>query len=74
MSLDGIRVVLHNIKSVIGDTKNPKDYPYINLKELKKLIDSIVSSDDFMVCDGSLFESDKVPEKGLQRLAKLKSM
>ncbi|GHP25187.1 hypothetical protein VN1175_14140 [Helicobacter pylori] len=67
LGLDGIRVVLHNIKSVIEDTKNPKDYPYINLKELKKLIDSIVSSDYFMV-------SGKVSEKGLQRLAKLKSM
>ncbi|GAA8122630.1 hypothetical protein HpHA137_13780 [Helicobacter pylori] len=32
LSLDGIRVVLHNIKSVIEDTKNPKDYPYLILK------------------------------------------
>lgn len=71
LGLDGIRVVLHNIKSVIGDTKNPKDYPYINLKELKKLIDSLFPngylSDDF-------FDGDNVSEKGLQRLAKLKSM
>ncbi|GAA9477906.1 hypothetical protein HpHA294_14250 [Helicobacter pylori] len=74
LGLYGLRVILHNIKSVIEDTRNPKDYPYIDLKELKKLIDSIVSSDDFMVRDGSLFESDKVSEKGLQRLAKLKSM
>ncbi len=74
LSLKELMLILDNIRSVIKDTKNPKDYPYINLKELKKLIDSIVSSDDFMVRDGSLFESDKVSEKGLQRLAKLKSM
>lgn len=74
LSLEELMLILDNIKSVIEYTKNPKDYPYINLKELKKLIDSIVSSDDFMVRDGSLFESDKVSEKGLQRLAKLKSM
>ncbi len=74
LSLDELMLILDNIRSVIKDTKNPKDYPYINLKELKKLIDSIVSSDDFMVRDGSLFESDKVSEKGFQRLAKLKSM
>ncbi len=30
-------LILDNIRSVIKDTKNPKDYPYINLKELKKL-------------------------------------
>ncbi|BAW77194.1 putative uncharacterized protein [Helicobacter pylori] len=74
LSLEELMLILDNIRSVIKDTKNPKDYHYINLKELKKLIDSIVSSDDFMVRDGSLFESDKVSEKGLQRLAKLKSM
>ncbi|WRC67217.1 hypothetical protein E5K97_07025 [Helicobacter pylori] len=74
LSLEELMLILDNIRSVTKDTKNPKDYPYINLKELKKLIDSIVSSDDFMVRDGSLFESDKVSEKGLQRLAKLKSM
>ncbi len=74
LSLEELMLILDNIRSAIKDTKNPKDYPYINLKELKKLIDSIVSSDDFMVRDGSLFESDKVSEKGLQRLTKLKSM
>ncbi len=58
LSLEELMLILDNIRSVIKDTKNPKDYPYINLKELKKLIDSIVSSDDFMVRDGSLFESD----------------
>ncbi len=73
LSLEELMLILDNIRSVIKDTKNPKDYPYINLKELKKLIDSIVSSYGFMVRDGSLFESDKVSEKGLQRLAKLKS-
>ncbi len=74
LSLEELMLILDNIRSVIKDTKNPKDYPYIDFKELEKLIDSIVSSDDFMVRDGSLFESDKVSEKGLQRLAKLKSM
>ncbi len=64
-------LILDNIRSVIKDTKNPKDYPYIDFKELEKLIDSLFPngylSDDF-------FDGDKVSEKGLQRLAKLKSM
>ncbi|MCQ2923172.1 hypothetical protein JT090_04110 [Helicobacter pylori] len=65
--------ILHdNIIGAIEDTKNPKDYPYINLKELKKLIDSIVD-DDGNSADGFLNE-DKISKKGLQSLAKLKSM
>ncbi|EMJ41539.1 hypothetical protein HMPREF1432_00371 [Helicobacter pylori GAMchJs114i] len=50
-------VLQHNIKSAIEDTKNPKDYPYINLKELKKLIDSIVD-DNGNMADGFLIEND----------------
>ncbi len=65
--------ILHdNIIGAIEDTKNPKDYPYINLKELKKLIDSIVD-DNGNSADGFLNE-DKISKKGLQSLAKLKSM
>ncbi|RVZ55481.1 hypothetical protein EC568_07720 [Helicobacter pylori] len=65
--------ILHdNIIGAIEYTKNPKDYPYINLKELKKLIDSIVD-DDGNSADGFLNE-DKISKKGLQSLAKLKSM
>ncbi len=65
--------ILHdNIIGAIEDTKNPKDYPYINLKELKKLIDSIVDNDGNSA-DGFLNE-DKISKKGLQSLAKLKSM
>ncbi|WP_187952677.1 hypothetical protein [Helicobacter pylori] len=64
--------VLDNIIGAIEDTKNPKDYPYINLKELKKLIDSIVD-DNGNSADGFLNE-DKISKKGLQSLAKLKSM
>ncbi|WRF11313.1 hypothetical protein KVD58_06855 [Helicobacter pylori] len=65
--------ILHdNIIGAIEDTKNPKDYPYINLKELKKLIDSIVD-DDGNSADGFLNEY-KISKKGLQSLAKLKSM
>ncbi len=65
--------ILHdNIIGAIKDTKNPKDYPYINLKELKKLIDSIVD-DNGNSADGFLNE-DKISKKGLQSLAKLKSM
>ncbi len=64
------------IEFAIEDTKNPKDYPYINLKELKKLIDSIVdkygSADGFLVVDD--VGNYKVSKKGLQSLAKLKSM
>ncbi|MGL2909462.1 hypothetical protein ACQKBJ_07360 [Helicobacter pylori] len=70
--------ILHyNIRSAIEDTKNPKDYPYINLKELKKLIDSIVDNygnmvDDFLNKDDS--RNYEISKKGLQSLAKLKSM
>lgn len=65
--------ILHdNIIGAIEDTKNPKDYPYINLKELKKLIDSIVD-DNGNSANGFLNE-DKISKKGLQSLAKLKSM
>nr|WP_259458854.1 hypothetical protein [Helicobacter pylori] len=70
--------ILHdNIIGAIEDTKNPKDYPYINLKELKKLIDSIVDNYGDMV-DDFLNKDDprdyEVSKKGLQSLAKLKSM
>lgn len=68
-----IDILIYNIKSAIEDTKNPKDYPYINLKELEKLIDSIVSSNGSMA-DDFFDENGNVSEKGLQRLAKLKSM
>ncbi|MCQ2874218.1 hypothetical protein JT114_07315 [Helicobacter pylori] len=69
--------ILHdNIIGAIEDTKNPKDYPYINLKELKKLIDSIVDkygnmADDFLILNEY---PNRVSKKGLQSLAKLKSM
>ncbi len=69
--------ILHdNIIGAIEYTKNPKDYPYINLKELKKLIDSIVddndnSADGFLILNEYL---NRVSKKGLQSLAKLKSM
>ncbi|WP_330857664.1 hypothetical protein [Helicobacter pylori] len=69
--------ILHdNIIGAIEDTKNPKDYPYINLKELKKLIDSIVD-DNGNLADGFLILNEypnRVSKKGLQSLAKLKSM
>ncbi|WRD85109.1 hypothetical protein E5E57_06725 [Helicobacter pylori] len=66
------RILHDNIIGAIEDTKNPKDYPYINLKELRKLIDSIVDNDGNSA-DGFLNE-DKISKKGLQSLAKLKSM
>ncbi|MCQ2941022.1 hypothetical protein [Helicobacter pylori] len=71
--------ILHyNIIGAIEDTKNPKDYPYINLKELKKLIDSIVDDYGNMADDFWVHEDDsmnyEVSKKGLQSLAKLKSM
>ncbi len=67
----------YSIRSAIEYAKNPKDYPYINLKELKKLIDSIVdkygnSAHGFLNKDDS--GNYKVSKKGLQSLAKLKSM
>ncbi|WQU81003.1 hypothetical protein KVD08_06785 [Helicobacter pylori] len=68
--------VLDNIIGAIEDTKNPKDYPYINFKELKKLIDSIVDDNDNSA-DGFLILNEypnRVSKKGLQSLAKLKSM
>ncbi|WP_033622571.1 hypothetical protein [Helicobacter pylori] len=70
-------ILRNDIRSAIEDTKNPKDYPYINLKELKKLIDSIVNKYGNMA-DDLLNEYDfgnyKVSKKGLQSLAELKSM
>ncbi|MCQ2882222.1 hypothetical protein JT238_03865 [Helicobacter pylori] len=72
-----LSIILGIIGKAIEDTKNPKDYPYINLKELKKLIDSIVD-DNGNSADGFLIENDsrdyEVSKKGLQSLAKLKSM
>ncbi len=61
---------LISTSEAIENTKNPKDYPYINLKELKKLIDSISDS------NSNTFDGDNVhvSKKGLQSLAKLKSM
>ncbi len=54
--------------------KTPKDYPYINLKELKKLMDGIVDVHDNMADDFLDEYSNRVSKKGFQRLAKLKSM
>ncbi len=65
-------VLDRKIRNAIKDTKNPKDYPYINLKELKKLIDSIVN-DNGHAAHG-FFDDHGVSKKGLQSLAKLKSM
>lgn len=74
---DPWKILCKNIKGAIEGTKNPKDYPYINLKELKKLIDSIVDNNGNSA-DGFLIENDsrdyEVSKKGLQSLAKLKSM
>ncbi|WP_120906586.1 hypothetical protein [Helicobacter pylori] len=55
-------ILTKRIEFAIKDTKNPKDYPYIDLKELKKLIDSIFDNNGY------------ISKKGLQSLAKLKSM
>ncbi|NHA58576.1 hypothetical protein [Helicobacter pylori] len=65
--------VLDNIIGAIEDTKNPKDYPYINLKELKKLLYSFAVDNHGNSADGFLNE-DKISKKGLQSLTKLKSM
>ncbi|WP_139531796.1 hypothetical protein [Helicobacter pylori] len=65
---------LLEISNAIEDTKNPKDYPYINLKELKKLMDGIVDVHDNMVDDFLDEYSNRVSKKGFQHLAKLKSM
>ncbi len=69
-------IILNDIRNIIEYTKNPKDYPYINFKELKKLIDSIVDDNDNSA-DGFLILNEypnKISKKGLQSLAKLKSM
>ncbi|WP_187884235.1 hypothetical protein [Helicobacter pylori] len=70
-------ILRNDIRSAIEDTKKPKDYPYINLKELKKLIDSIVDDNGYSA-DNFLIENDfrdyEVSKKGLQSLAELKSM
>ncbi|MFP6053209.1 hypothetical protein ACLF9H_07395 [Helicobacter pylori] len=71
----------YSIRSAIEDTKNPKDYPYIDFKKLKKLMDSIVDDNGF-AADGFLVKVEKndygdayvVSKKGFQSLAKLKSM
>ncbi len=65
---------LLEISIAIEDTKNPKDYPYINLKELKKLMDGIVDDHGNMADDFLDEYSNRVSKKGFQRLAKLKSM
>lgn len=65
---------LLEISIAIEDTKNPKDYPYINLKELKKLMDGIVDVHDNMADDFLNEYPNRVSKKGLQSLAKLKSM
>ncbi len=65
---------LLEISNAIEDTKNPKDYPYINLKELKKLMDGIVDVHNNMADDFLDEYSNRVSKKGFQRLAKLKSM
>ncbi|WP_367711849.1 hypothetical protein [Helicobacter pylori] len=65
---------LLEISIAIEDTKNPKDYPYINLKELKKLIDSIIDDQGNMADDFLNEYSNRVSKKGFQILAKLKSM
>ncbi len=72
---ENARIMLHYIRNTIEDIKNPKDYPYINLKELKKLIDSLVDDNGDMA-DGFLNEypSYEISKKGLQSLAELKSM
>ncbi len=69
-------IILNDIRNIIKYTKNPKDYPYINFKELKKLIDSIVDDNDNSA-DGFLILNEypnSVSKNGLQSLAKLKSM
>ncbi|GAA7493758.1 hypothetical protein HpEKA13_13980 [Helicobacter pylori] len=75
--------VLDNIIGAIEDTKNPKDYPYINLKELKKLLYSFAVDNHGNSADGFWVKVEKegfndynlyVSKKGLQGLAKLKSM
>ncbi len=54
-------IILNDIRNTIEYTKNPKDYPYINLKELKKLIDSIVDNNGNSA-DGFLNE-DKIKKR-----------
>ncbi|MCQ2866160.1 hypothetical protein JT176_03815 [Helicobacter pylori] len=71
MPYGNLSIILNDIRSIIKNTKNPKDYPYINLKELKKLIDSIQTVDSFLILNEY---PNKVSKKGLQSLAELKSM
>ncbi len=77
------RILHDNIIGAIEDTKNPKDYPYINLKELKKLLYSFAVDNHGNSADGFWVKVEKegfddynlyVSKKGLQDLAKLKSM
>ncbi len=68
---------LHNIRDAIENTKNPKDYPYINLKELSKLIHSIFpeyGGVGVFEIAGDFIDGDNISKKGLQRLARLESM
>ncbi len=73
--LDGLWDVLNRkIIGAIEDTKNPKDYPYINLKELEELIYSIASNVGRAMSGFFKDNNYEVSKKGLQSLAKLKSM
>ncbi len=68
---------LHNIRDAIENTKNPKDYHYINLKELSKLIHSIFpeyGGVGVFEIAGDFIDGDNISKKGLQRLARLESM
>ncbi|MGL2367164.1 hypothetical protein ACOWK4_07265 [Helicobacter pylori] len=76
-------IILNDIRNIIEYTKNPKDYPYINLKELKKLLYSFAVDNHGNSADGFWVKVEKegfddynlhVSKKGLQGLAKLKSM
>ncbi|MBH0253690.1 hypothetical protein ACQJ51_06735 [Helicobacter pylori] len=71
MPYGSLSIILNDIRSIIKNTKNPKDYPYINLKELEKLIDSIQTVDSFLILNEY---PHRVSKKGLQSLAELKSM
>lgn len=62
--LDVLYEKLLEISIVIEDIKNFKDYFYINFKEFKKLIDSIIDDYGYMV-DGFLNEYfNRVLKKG----------
>ncbi len=67
-------VLNRKIRGAIEDTKNPKDYPYINLKELEELIYSIASNVGRAMSDFFKDNNYEISKKGLQSLAKLKSM